>query len=125
MAKTKKISRHKHKLSSKHKLSKSKHKISQTKLHYTDEEMGKICTTGQYSTYAGNFYKKKENLEKFKKIKEEFKKNTKYKHLKSHTQRYAQYLKDNFLGKDISKVVNQVKNDFYSYVNDEWVKANQ
>ena len=52
------------------------------------------------------------------------KKNTKYKHLKSHTQRYAQYLKDNFLGKDISKVVNQVKNDFYSYVNDEWVKAN-
>ena len=124
MTKTKKNSRHKHKLSSKHKLSKSKHKISQTKLHYTDEEMGKICTTGQYSTYAGNFYKKKENLEKFKKIKEEFKKNTKYKHLKSHTQRYAQYLKDNFLGKDISKVVNQVKNDFYSYVNDEWVKAN-
>ena len=27
---------------------------------YSDSQMGQICTTGQYSTYAGNFYKNKE-----------------------------------------------------------------
>ena len=32
------------------------------KFCYTDDEMGKICTTGQYSTYEGNFYKNKDNI---------------------------------------------------------------
>jgi predicted metalloendopeptidase len=91
---------------------------------YTDNEMGQICTTGQYSTYEGNFYKQPENIQKFKEIREKFKMNPKYKHLKSHTKRYAAFLKDNFLEKDLSKAMHQVKNDYYSYVNDEWFKAN-
>ena len=35
----------------------------------SDDEMGQICSTGQYSTYQGNFYKNENNLIKFKEIK--------------------------------------------------------
>jgi len=98
-------------------------KASPSKVCYTDDDMGKICTTGQYSTYEGNFYKSKENLDKFKQIKDEFHKNPKYKHLKTHSQRYTQYLKDNFHQGEIPKVIHQIRNDYYSYVNDEWFKS--
>ena len=90
---------------------------------YTDDEMGKICTTGQYSTYEGNFYKNKENLAKFMDIKKAFKKKIKYKTLKTHEQRYTKFLKDNFHQGEIPKVIHQIKNDYYGYVNDEWFKA--
>ena len=53
----------------------------------SDDEMGKICSTGQYSTYEGNFYTNKDNLEKFKLIKEKFKKDVKFKNLKTHKER--------------------------------------
>ena len=91
---------------------------------YNDTQMGEICTTGQYSTYAGNFYKNKDNLEKFKQISKSFKTNPKYKHLKSHKARYTQFLKDNFYEKNISKVIHNIKNDYYGYVNDEWFRNN-
>ena len=98
-------------------------KISPSKVCYTDDDMGKICSTGQYSTYEGNFYKTKDNLEKFKQIKDEFLKNPKYKNLKTHSQRYTQYLKDNFHQGEVPKVIHQIRNDYYSYVNDEWFKT--
>ena len=90
----------------------------------TDEEFGKICSTGQYSTYEGNFYKKKENIVKFKKLIETLKSNKKYKKLKTHKAKYTQFLKDNFLEKNISKEEYKIKNDYYGYVNDEWFKQN-
>ena len=124
MAKTKKTKHSSHKKTIKNKKPTQNTQNTQKKLCYNDDEMGQICNTGQYSTYAGNFYNKKENLVKFKKFREQFKTNPQYKKLKTHDQRYTQFLKDNFLGKDISKVVNQVRNDFYTYVNDEWFKAN-
>jgi putative endopeptidase len=91
---------------------------------YSDSQMGQICTTGQYSTYAGNFYKNKDNLLKFKQISENFKKDPKYKRLKTHKARYTQFLKDNFYEKNISKVIHQIKNNYYGYVNDEWFRNN-
>ena len=35
---------------------------NEKKMSYSDEEIGKICSSGQYSTYEGNFYKNKDNL---------------------------------------------------------------
>jgi predicted metalloendopeptidase len=86
--------------------------------------MGEICTTGQYSTYEGNFYKNKTNLAKFADIKKKFKKNPNYKTFKTQGQKYTQFLKDNFQTGELPKLLSQVKNDFYGYVNDEWFKAN-
>ena len=106
-------------------LKKTKHiktKKNNDKLCYTDDEMGKICTTGQYSTYEGNFYKDKDNLIKFAEIKEKFDKKNKYKHLKTYNQKYTKFLQDNFHQSEIPKAVKTIKNDYYSYVNDEWFK---
>jgi len=90
----------------------------------TDDELGKICSTGQYSTYEGNFYKNKENLNKFQMIKAQFKKDSKYKHYKTHKERYNAFLKRNFSQGELPKAIHQSKNDFYSYVNEEWFKSN-
>ena len=38
---------------------------------YTDNEMGTICNTGEFSVYKGNFYKNEDNIIKFKKIRKE------------------------------------------------------
>jgi putative endopeptidase len=88
----------------------------------TDDEMGKICSTGQYSTYEGNFYKDKHHIEKFKEIKEKFEKNPKFKHKKTYNEKYTAFLKQHFHQGNLPKVIHQVKNDFYTYVNDEWFK---
>ena len=90
----------------------------------TDDEMGKICTTGQYSTYEGNFYNNKKNIEIFKKIGKKFSDDKKYKKFKTHKQRYNQFLKENFEEKNIPKVIHQIKNDYYSFANTEWFKEN-
>ena len=90
----------------------------------SDDEMGKICSTGQYSTYQGNFYKRPDNLVKFKEVKDTFKKNPKYKGLKTYNEKYTAFLKQNFQEVEIPKVIKQIKNDYYGYVNDEWFKQN-
>ena len=71
-------------------------KSKKDKRCYTDNEIGKICSTGQYSTYEGNFYKNKKNLEKFAAISAKFKKNPKYKQFKTQSERYTKFLNDNF-----------------------------
>ena len=90
----------------------------------SDAEMGKICSTGQYSTYQGNFYKRPDNMVKFKEVKDLFKKNPKYIGLKTYKEKYTAFLKQNFREAEIPKVIKQIKNDFYGYVNDEWFKQN-
>ena len=102
----------------------TKKKSNKVKTCYSDDKMGQICTTGQYSTYEGNFYKNKDNLKKFAEIKEKFNQNLKFKKLKTHKQKYTKYLQQNFRQGEIPKVIHQIKNDYFSYVNDEWFKAN-
>ena len=70
--------------------------IKRDKRCYTDNQIGEICTTGQYSTYEGNFYKNKKNLEIFAAISEKFKKNPKYKQFKTQSEKYTKFLTDNF-----------------------------
>jgi predicted metalloendopeptidase len=89
----------------------------------TDSEMGKICSTGQYSTYAGNFYKNPDNIARFKEIAIEFKKDKKYKGIKTQKKRYTKFLVDKFQERNISKVVHQIKNDYFTYANEEWMKT--
>ena len=103
---------------------KKKYKKNLEKKCVTDDEMGKICTTGQYSTYEGNFYNNKKNIEIFKKIGKKFSDDKKYKKFKTHKQRYNQFLKENFEEKNIPKVIHQIKNDYYSFANTEWFKEN-
>ena len=98
--------------------------IKRDKRSYTDNEIGEICSTGQYSTYEGNFYKNKKNLEIFSKISEKFRKDPKYKKYKTQSQRYTKFLTDNFRQGEIPKVIHQIRNDYYSYMNDEWFKEN-
>jgi putative endopeptidase len=100
-------------------------KKSEHKTCYTDNKIGEICSTGQYSTYEGNFYKNKKNLDKFTEIIEKFRKNPKYKKYKTHKERYTKFLTTKFNQGEIPKLINQVKNDFYGYVNDEWFKENK
>ena len=89
---------------------------------YTDNDMGKICTTGQYSTYEGNFYNNKDTIIKFNEIKNKFRKNINYKRFKTYNQKYAAFLKKNFKQSNLPKSISTVKTDYYSYVNDEWFK---
>lgn len=98
-------------------------KLDAQKRCYTDEKMGEICHTGQYSTYEGNFYTNKRNVKLFQKIGEEFKKNPKYKHWKTVQEKYKQFLNQNFAQKQTTaKNIDLIKNNFYGYVNDVWLK---
>jgi len=97
---------------------------NEKKMSYTDEEIGKICSTGQYSTYEGNFYKDPNNLHQFAVIKAKFQKDPKYKKYKTQSERYTKFLTDNFKAGEIPKVMQQVKNDFYGYAIAEWLKEN-
>jgi putative endopeptidase len=96
--------------------------ISQDKKCYTDDQVGKICSTGQYSTFESNFYKNKNNLEKFANIVNQFKTNPKYKKYKTQAERYTKFLTSDFSQGELPKVIHKIKNDFYGYVNDEWFK---
>ncbi len=97
---------------------------NEKKMSYTDDEIGKICSTGQYSTYEGNFYKNPYNLDQFAKIKAKFQKDPKYKKYKTQNERYTKFLTDNFQAGELPKVIQQVKTDFYGYAIAEWLKEN-
>jgi hypothetical protein len=97
---------------------------TEKKMSYSDEQIGKICSTGQYSTYEGNFYKDPNNLNQFAEIKAKFQKDSKYKKYKTQSERYTKFLTDNFKAGELPKVVQQVKTDFYGYAIAEWLKEN-
>ena len=89
-----------------------------------DDKIGKICATGQYSTYAGNFYTNKVNKEKIALFIKEIKEDTVFKKLKTHKERYTRFLKLGFKHTDTMKSIANIKDDFYGYCNDQWFKAN-
>ena len=99
-----------------------KNKTTSKKRIYDDNQMGEICSTGQFSMYKGNFYKNPKNLERFKEVRDKFRENPKYKTLKTYKEKYTAYLKDNFSQINLPKVLHLIKNDYYTYVNDEWFK---
>ena len=98
--------------------------IKNKKRCMTDDDTGKICSTGQYSTYTGNIYKNPENLAKFKKIADELKENPSFKKLKTHKERYTYFLKTKFHKANNAKALAMLKNDFYGYANTQWFGEN-
>jgi len=97
---------------------------NKTKKHcYNDKAIVKICSSGKYTSIADGGLYTKEALQKFDK--EEIKLNTfkKYKKIKIPEYKYQQYLMDVFHSHSNSKQEEKLlKNDFYSYVNDSWLK---
>lgn len=89
-----------------------------------DDKIGKICATGQYSTYSGNFYTNKVNKEKIALFIKEIKEDNVFKKLKTHKERYTRFLKLGFKHTDTMKSLANIKDDFYGYCNDQWFKAN-
>ncbi len=49
------------------KMNNHNHKDTNVKRCYNDNQMGEICSTGQFSMYKGNFYKNPNNIENLKK----------------------------------------------------------
>jgi len=98
-------------------------KITSEKRSYNDNQLGEICSTGQFSTYKGNFYKNPNTIEKFKESREQFRKNPKYKTLKTYKEKYTAFLKENFAQTDLPKALYLIKNDYYTYVNQEWFNS--
>ena len=109
---------------SRHILNKTRKQKKSKRIYASDDEIAKVCSTGQYNTYDGNFYNNPKNIEKFNLIREKFKKNPKFKHLKTHKQRYTQFLKENFKESNVSDNMQLIKDDYYTYINQEWFKAN-
>ena len=92
---------------------------------YTDDEFAKVCRTGQFSTYKGDFYENKEHLAKFKDIGETFHKDPQYKKWKTNQEKYTQFLHKNFaLKQTTGKNLELMRNNFYGYVNNQWLKEN-
>ena len=94
--------------------------LKNKKMCKTDDDIGKICSTGQYSTYTGNIYKNPVNLARFKKIADELKQNPAFRHMKTHKERYTYFLKTKFHETNKVKALLKIKNDFYGYANSQW-----
>ena len=89
-----------------------------------DDKIGKICATGQYSTYSGNFYNNKVNKEKIAEFVKKIKEDNVFKKLKTHKERYTRFLNIGFKHTDTIKAMTNIKDDYYGYCNDQWFKAN-
>ena len=89
-----------------------------------DDKIGKICATGQYSTYSGNFYNSKVNKDKIAAFVKVLKDDKAFKGLKTDKELYTRFLINEFKTTDLLKGKNSIKDDFYGYCNDEWFKAN-
>ncbi len=93
---------------------------------YTDEEFAKVCKTGQFSTYAGDFYINKDHLRKFKELGASFHKDPQYKKWKTNQEKYTHFLHKNFaLKKTTAANIDLMRNNFYGYCNNEWLKTNE
>jgi predicted metalloendopeptidase len=55
-------------------------------------------------------------------LRDKFRKSKTNKKLKTYDQKYKAFLKKNFREDKLSKTVHLIKNDYYSYVNNEWFK---
>ena len=90
-----------------------------------DEEIGKTCSTGQYSYFKGNFYKDPANIAKFKAVGEKFHQMKAYKRWKTSQEKYTNFLHDQFDPKqDTKQNLLLMRNDFYTYINETWFKEN-
>lgn len=93
------------------------------KRYYTDNEIIGICQTGQFTkTSQTNLYNT-ENLKRIFNVYNRLKDITKYKKFDPPALRYSKFLIDTFKKHNNSeKEATLIKNDFYGYINDSWLK---
>lgn len=122
--------RHQHKNKNKHK--NKTHKLSSSssnktqKRCYFDNEVANICKTGRFTKIDDGGLYRKETLEKFKKLEKQLSLRKKYKKFKNPSLGYRQFLMDEFKKHSNSKKEDVlIKNDFYNYVNDSWLKESE
>ena len=90
----------------------------------TDNDVSKLCSTGQYSQYTKNFYNK-DNINKINlyvnDLDARFKKYRKYK-IPMEKRTHHMIDKFDFLNDNIEKNKLFIRNNFYDYVNQQWFK---
>lgn len=93
------------------------------KRHYTDNDILNICQAGQFTkTNKTNLYTK-ENLKRIFKVYNDLNAITKYKKFNPPALRYINFLEDTFKKHNNSEKESKlIKNDFYGYINDSWLK---
>jgi len=92
---------------------------------YHDNEVINICNTGKFTKINEEGLYNKNSQLRFDKMTKELNKVKKYKKLKVPAVEYTQFLMDTFEKHNNSKKEAElIKHDFYSYVNDTWLKQN-
>jgi len=118
---SKKNNKHKNKHKT-HKLNPQKKNNTQKRSYY-DHEIANICKTGKFTKINEEGLYNEKNIEKFNKMTEQLNRVKKYKKLKVPQFEYTQFLMDTFDKHNNSKKEAElIKNNFYGYVNDSWLK---
>jgi putative endopeptidase len=90
---------------------------------YYDKEVINICKTGKFTKINEEGLYNPESEKRFEKMTKHLNKFKKYKQLKIPALEYTQFLMDTFNKHNNSKKeAEQIKNNFYGYVNDSWLK---
>ena len=100
---------------------------SKTKKHYyTDTEIVSICKTGHFTKISDEGLYNEKNMKRFDKMTQKLNRIKKYKKLKIPAIEYTHFLMDTFDKHNNSKKeADLIKNNFYGYVNDSWLKESE
>lgn len=102
-------------------------KKNKTQKHcYKDNDIANVCSSGKFTTISNQGLYTKTMLNKFKNIEKKLKHSKKYQKIKIPFVKYTKLLINNFNKHSNSKKENAlIKNNFYGYVNDSWIKATE
>jgi putative endopeptidase len=90
---------------------------------YNDNEIVRICKTGHFTKTSNVSLYNEKNLARFDKMTQKLNAIKKYKKLKIPYIEYTTFLMDTFKNHNNNKKeFDLIKNDFYGYVNDSWLK---
>ena len=93
---------------------------------YEDSEVFNICSSGKFTKISKTGLYTKDSLKKFDKIAAQLHKNKKYKKFKIPFIEYTHKLVDSFKKHNNNKKEAElIKNDFYGYVNNSWIKRTE
>ena len=93
---------------------------------YNDEEFVNICRKGRFTKIGNAELYTPKNIETFDKMAAKLNKIKKYKKLKVPELEYTQFLMDAFKKHNNNKKESElIKNNFYGYVNDSWLKSTE
>jgi putative endopeptidase len=93
---------------------------------YNDEEVIAVCKSGRFTKINDEGLYNPQNIKIFDKMTDQLNRYNKYKKLKIPELEYTKFLMDNFEKHNNNKKESQlIKNDFYGYVNDSWLKKTE